>query len=182
MATFKFLISFLLGLASVKAATAAAAPKVYPEVIPGPGLPSLAELNLTSAQLYEMGPPDAASVALANALAKRRPAYPLQCGRYDFEYANVDDIVACFHFIQNLGTTSCVAPGGQGQFVTMCTAGAAQVVAWSYNYQTVSSYCSDVALGLLSVIDRCTRADHTCAGSNAANGNGDFVVYADLKP
>jgi hypothetical protein len=26
----------------------------YPEVIPGPGLPSLASLNLTSAQLYEM--------------------------------------------------------------------------------------------------------------------------------
>jgi len=63
MATYKVLISSLLGLASVTAATAAATlvatPKVYPEVIPGPGLPSLAELNLTSAQLYEMGPPDA---------------------------------------------------------------------------------------------------------------------------
>lgn len=63
MATYKLLISSLLGLASVKSATAAAmvvpSPKVYPEVIPGPGLPSLAELNLTSAQLYEMGPPDA---------------------------------------------------------------------------------------------------------------------------
>lgn len=54
----KSLISFLLGLASIQAA--AATPfKVYPEVIPGPGLPSLAELNLTSAQLYEKGPPDA---------------------------------------------------------------------------------------------------------------------------
>ncbi len=53
----KFLISFLFGLASTQAA--AATPfKAYPEVIPGPGLPSLAELNLTSAQLYEQGPPD----------------------------------------------------------------------------------------------------------------------------
>ncbi len=59
MAIYKFLISSVLGLASVKAAAVAAPPKVYPEVIPGPGLPSLAELNLTSAQLYEMGPPDA---------------------------------------------------------------------------------------------------------------------------
>ena len=36
----------------------------YPDVIPGPGLPSLASLGLTSAQLYEMpmnlsvSPPD----------------------------------------------------------------------------------------------------------------------------
>ncbi|KAF8866368.1 hypothetical protein BDZ45DRAFT_735649 [Acephala macrosclerotiorum] len=40
-----------------KAATALPtvdAEKIYPEVIPGPGLPSLAELNLTSAQLYNM--------------------------------------------------------------------------------------------------------------------------------
>jgi hypothetical protein len=34
------------------------APAVYPEVIPGPGLPSLAELGITSAQLWEMGPPE----------------------------------------------------------------------------------------------------------------------------
>lgn len=31
-------------------------PRDYPEVIPGPGLPSLASLNLTSAELYEMTP------------------------------------------------------------------------------------------------------------------------------
>jgi hypothetical protein len=50
----QFLTSFLLGLASFQAVTAV--PKVYPEVIPGPGLPSLAELNLTSPQLHEMKP------------------------------------------------------------------------------------------------------------------------------
>ncbi len=49
-------ISSLLGLASLQGVMAA--PKVYPEVIPGPGLPSLASLNLTSAQLYEMGMPE----------------------------------------------------------------------------------------------------------------------------
>ena len=51
-----FLISSLLSLASLQGTMAA--PKVYPEVIPGPGLPSLAELNLTSAQLYEMKTPE----------------------------------------------------------------------------------------------------------------------------
>lgn len=29
----------------------------YPEVVPGPGLPSLEEVGLTSAQLYQMGMP-----------------------------------------------------------------------------------------------------------------------------
>jgi hypothetical protein len=53
----KFFISSLLGLASLQGVMAAPAPEVSPEVIPGPGLPSLAELGLTSAQLYEMGTP-----------------------------------------------------------------------------------------------------------------------------
>jgi hypothetical protein len=53
----KFFVSSLLGLASLQGAMAAPAPEVYPEVIPGDGLPSLAELGLTSAQLYEMGTP-----------------------------------------------------------------------------------------------------------------------------
>lgn len=48
---------FLLYI-SVRSMTAAvdlasAAGKVYPEVIPGPGLPSLASLGLTSTILYE---------------------------------------------------------------------------------------------------------------------------------
>jgi hypothetical protein len=29
----------------------------YPELVPGPGMPTLASLNLTSAGLYGMGPP-----------------------------------------------------------------------------------------------------------------------------
>ncbi len=52
----KLFISSLLGLAALQGVMAA--PKVYPEVIPGPGLPSLAELNVTSAQLYELGIPE----------------------------------------------------------------------------------------------------------------------------
>lgn len=35
---------------------AAVVARDYPEVVPGPGLPSLASLNLTSAELYEMVP------------------------------------------------------------------------------------------------------------------------------
>jgi hypothetical protein len=53
----KFFISSILGLASLQGVMAAPTAEVYPEVIPGPGLPSLAELGLTSAQLYQMGTP-----------------------------------------------------------------------------------------------------------------------------
>lgn len=52
-----FFISSIFGLASLQGVMAAPAAQVYPEVIPGPGLPSLAELGLTSAQLYQMGTP-----------------------------------------------------------------------------------------------------------------------------
>jgi hypothetical protein len=44
----------LLSLRAVSALPTAET--IYPEVIPGPGLPSLAELGLTSAQLYTMKP------------------------------------------------------------------------------------------------------------------------------
>lgn len=54
MAPTTYLYAFILALTTLK--TAAALPtseQVYPEVIPGPGLPSLASLNLTSAELYQ---------------------------------------------------------------------------------------------------------------------------------
>jgi len=56
----KSLLSLLLGLASLQAVTAAPAPEAVPrpaEFTPGPGLPSLAELNLTMADLDAMPPP-----------------------------------------------------------------------------------------------------------------------------
>lgn len=73
----KLFISSLLGLASLQGVMAA--PNVYPEVIPGPGLPSLAELNVTSAELYQMGTPEgkdmteppAATFAVANRVTRR---------------------------------------------------------------------------------------------------------------
>lgn len=55
--------SIVLAMAFVKAVVATLNTKVttvvardWPEVVPGPGLPSLESLNLTSAELYEMKP------------------------------------------------------------------------------------------------------------------------------
>lgn len=55
MAPTRYLYTLILAFVSLKTATAVSAVgKVYPEVIPGPGLPSLAELGLTSEELYTM--------------------------------------------------------------------------------------------------------------------------------
>jgi hypothetical protein len=56
MAPTTHMFTFLLSVAVATASALPAVDRVYPEVIPGPGLPTLAELNLTSAQLYTMKP------------------------------------------------------------------------------------------------------------------------------
>lgn len=58
----------------------------------------------------------------------------------------------------------------------MCYSGDAQIIAQSITGNDESSYCSDVALAVLSVINGCTRPDQTCAGFNAANGNGNLII------
>lgn len=60
----------ILALASFNAVTGAAIEALKtPQVIPGPGLPSLKELGLTSADLYKIGRPDSCMRAALN-LAK----------------------------------------------------------------------------------------------------------------
>ncbi|KAK4032533.1 hypothetical protein C8A01DRAFT_20400 [Parachaetomium inaequale] len=161
----KVFISALLGLASLQGVLAA--PKAYPEVIPGPGLPSLAELDVTSAQLYEMGVPKELSER-DQALDKR---YTGKCGPAEGAYTNVNDIIGCYNYLRLLGTQSCAA----GRNTVMCTVGQANVYGSALNGQT-SSACRDVAAGVLWTINSCTRADQSCAGSQAANGNGNLIV------
>jgi hypothetical protein len=57
-------LMYKLFLAAVFAASAGALPSDLPEVIPGPGLPSLASLNLTSADLYTPVDPKTISTPL----------------------------------------------------------------------------------------------------------------------
>lgn len=58
MARFPLSSLVLCLAAGIQAAALALPEPAFPEVIPGPGLPSLKELNLTSAQLHAMGPPN----------------------------------------------------------------------------------------------------------------------------
>lgn len=78
-------------------------PKEIEEVIPGPGMPSLAELGLTSADLYEMSP-----VPL-NSLEERALVKRATCRLPGTNYCQTANAQACVNYLNSLGTRSCVA-------------------------------------------------------------------------
>ncbi|KAH3939643.1 hypothetical protein HBI56_193160 [Parastagonospora nodorum] len=139
--------------------------KAHPEVIPGPGLPSLASLGLTTAQLYETPVPGAEFSA----------QFDLKCGPNNRAYGPVNDVIACYNYLRNLGGRACQVPGNS-VLITFCTAGNGKATGQGLNSNAQSSACSDVAGGLLQVINGCTRSDQTVAGFQAANGNGNLIV------
>jgi hypothetical protein len=71
-------------------------------------------------------------LARAEALDKR---WDPQCGPSESAYTNVNDIIACYHYLNSLGNTACVA----GENTVMCRAGQAQVIGSAINGGT-SSY------------------------------------------
>ncbi|KAL2193941.1 hypothetical protein P885DRAFT_80722 [Corynascus similis CBS 632.67] len=162
----KFLIAALLSLASFQAVLAA--PEVYPEVTPGPGMPSLAELNVTSAQLYEMERPAELDARTLD-LEKR---FDGKCGPGEAPYNNVDDIIACYHYLNKLDNKMCSA----SYHTVLCKAGKSQVFGTALHVRSTSSYCRHAANDVLWVVDHYTRPDKTCGGSAMATGNGDFLV------
>ncbi len=58
--------------------------------------------------------------AKARALDKR---FVGLCGPAEAAYTDVNDIIACYHYLANLGTTQCVATGN----TVMCIAGKAHI-------------------------------------------------------
>lgn len=78
-------------------------PKEIEEVIPGPGMPSLEELGLTSADLYEMSP-----VPL-NSLEQRALVKRATCRLPGTNYCQTGNAQACVNYLNSLGTRNCVA-------------------------------------------------------------------------
>lgn len=102
----------------------------YPEVIPGPGLPSLASLNLTSADLYKRVPAartgyythsqeDLLTGINAVEMNRLKARFVGQCGMPG-PPCNVFDAMACFNFLQALGTTPCTVNGGVDSTSRFC--------------------------------------------------------------
>lgn len=119
---------------------------VYPEVVPGPGLPSLAELGLSSKKLYEMprkpskitswsspfpeahmhlvGPP----IPVDGNHAKRAATSTPGCVGAKSDSANVDDVIACFNYMVEAGGVVFFVPNDEDQHI-LCTSGTAYVYA-----------------------------------------------------
>lgn len=141
----------LTALSNVAAVPASGPAKVYPEVVPGPGLPTLAELGLTSEQLYTTNSTQSIGklgtglvlhdvhllmppIELREAIA-RSADYTSMC--YTYTTGSVDNVIACFNYLVNIGTHACGVGPGSVQF---CYAGDAQVTGTNiYGYPSVSS-------------------------------------------
>ncbi|KAJ7871048.1 hypothetical protein B0H13DRAFT_1477336, partial [Mycena leptocephala] len=141
-------------------------PRRLPEVIPGPGLPTLASLNLTSGELYRRVP-------ALDEMKRIEPLFDLTCGQS--VACPVANAVACFNFLNALGTQLCTINGDFGT-VIFCSSGPCDWGGTNISGdESVSSFCRDVAVGGNTVINTC-QGNGFVDGSNAANGNGGLIV------
>ncbi|KAH9475652.1 hypothetical protein JR316_0011209 [Psilocybe cubensis] len=142
-------------------------PTVYPDVIPGPGFPSLESLNLTSKDLYTMKPP-----TFDLSLTSRSAEYDANC--FTFTTADVDNTIACFNYLVSIGNNACTVPADN---IAFCRAGDA-AIGGSNLHQTsgaASSACKDVATAVQWIFTNCNVGGRV-GGADAAYGNGDLVV------
>ncbi|KIJ12783.1 hypothetical protein PAXINDRAFT_14347 [Paxillus involutus ATCC 200175] len=169
------LFAALCALTSAVAAVPATTPD-YPELVPGPGMPTLASLNLTSAGLYGMGPPPSLAKRTAGAEldAELEKRYTSVCQTYST--AGVDNVIACFNYLTSIGGNAC---GVSGDWVIFCTAGDADISGSNVSGgPSASSSCQDVATAVQWIFTYC-NAGGEVGGSDAAYGNGYLIVSVD---
>ncbi|KAF9531290.1 hypothetical protein CPB83DRAFT_849704 [Crepidotus variabilis] len=145
-----------------------AGPTLYPEVIPGPGLPSLASLNLTSKDLHTMKPQFSSS----SALESRSADFDSHC--FTYTTGNIDNTIACYNYLASIGNNACVVPGDN---IAFCRVGDV-LIGGSNLHQTsgaASSACWDVSMAVQWIFSNC-NAGGRVGGVAAANGNGDLPV------
>ncbi|KAJ6582513.1 hypothetical protein DFH09DRAFT_1360401 [Mycena vulgaris] len=143
----------------------------FPEVIPGPGLPSLTSLGLTSADLYERVP-------TSDEVSTLEARFDLLCGEVEPPCA-VADAVACFNFLNASGKTACTV---KGENITFCTAGSCKWVGSNISGgPSASSLCRDVAAGGNAVINTC-QDNGLVDGVTAATENRNLIVTISAEP
>jgi len=116
-------------------------------VTPGTGLPSLASLNLTSADLYSMTPtvlPDGIN-------------YSQECGPPDTAADSKSDVTACFNYLVAIGNSTC----GAG---ILCEAGTAYVSGGG------TTGCLNIAVLVQEVLKRCSST--WTGGGGTDDGSG----------
>ncbi|KAM3566747.1 hypothetical protein ARSEF4850_000281 [Beauveria asiatica] len=161
------LATFLLQISPLVPAVLAGTVQ-YPEVVPGPGLPSLESLGLTSEQLYTMEPASSDMAAFA-------PMFTAVCAVDSNAYASKSGLIACYNYLARLGSQDCTVPSDFRK-VRYCFSGDADVNGLSITGRSLTSTCASVAHAVRWVTDRCTRDGNKAAGFEAAFGNGDIIV------
>ncbi|KAJ7320957.1 hypothetical protein DFH08DRAFT_970263 [Mycena albidolilacea] len=163
---FKYiLVAISVSVVSIVSAIPTVTDSDFPEVIPGPGLPSLASLGLTSEELYKRVP-------TPEEMKRLQPLFTLECGEVP-PACPVANAVACFNFLNALGTTACTV---NGENVTFCTSGSCHWFGSNISGgSSASSFCRDVATGGNAVINTC-QGNGFVDGANAASGNGNLIV------
>ncbi|KAK6519077.1 hypothetical protein TWF281_003765 [Arthrobotrys megalospora] len=160
--TFTAVLSLLVGALAAPAPE----PKVdYTTIIEtGPGLPTVKELKLTNADLTKPVP-ELARLMVRDVLDKR---YTPQC--WGEPKCNYNDAIACYNYLNSLGSTTCAASG----VVRMCYANGCAWYARSLNGYSASP-CYKAALGGAWVLNNCNSGGRL-SGSNAAYDNGNLAV------
>ncbi|KAJ7926811.1 hypothetical protein B0H13DRAFT_1599282, partial [Mycena leptocephala] len=133
----------------------------FPEVIPGPGFPSLVSLGLTSEELYKRIPtPGTTSFPLLAArmnsvtsegMKRLWPLFTLECGEVP-PACPVANAIMCFNFLNALGTTACTV---NGENVTFSTSGSCNWFGSNVSGGFVISGIRNVATGGNLVINTC---------------------------
>ncbi|KAK6330407.1 hypothetical protein TWF696_003504 [Orbilia brochopaga] len=163
-------IASVLALFGAAAAAPTSAPVVdYTKlIIPGPGLPSVAELGLTNEDLTKPVPGLEQLMAREsenpNAVFKR---YTPQC--WGGPACSWSDAQGCYNYLVGLGNRPCKTSG----IDQMCRVNGCSWQARTLNSREVSSPCSNAANGGAWVMNNCRG---NIRGSNAAWGNGDLAV------
>ena len=151
----------MLGLSVLHSVSAKPIDQQAPEIIPGPGMPSLESLGVTSAELYAKGRPK---------LEGQRDGFNDSmhvlasggCGPRDENYADVNGLIFCYNYLVMLDTYPCSVE--DGNWKNFCGDSGFVVGGHSETGRPTSSFCGHVAMGLLWIIDSCTRPQQDCAG------------------
>ncbi|EAU89022.2 hypothetical protein CC1G_09991 [Coprinopsis cinerea okayama7 len=156
-------------------------------IVPGPGLPSLESLNLTSRDLVVRALARLERLKEAedtergsSSLTKR---YTPTCD-YNSALLLQDRVAFCFEYLHSIGSTTCAVPSWGSRFCHTVT-GTWDVSWWGRvnGASYTQSSCADVANGGLWVMNNCrfyyppnNPYYYIQEGTNAAWGNENLIV------
>ncbi|KAF2281327.1 uncharacterized protein EI97DRAFT_454533 [Westerdykella ornata] len=170
---------FILTLRFSTASPVANEATALPQLIPGPGLPTLESLNLTMADLLAMDLPDFPSPSPSPSLSAN-PRSPLHCATHPARFTSPLEIRTCYGYLITAGTRMCGVPARKPDELLVgvfCQYGDTLIAGISLTGNAEASYCRDVAKAVASITEQCARPqDGWVAGYNTAHGNGNLEV------